>query len=107
MTRPNKSPGWCVMRCAWPPPNFSTRVSVSVLVLAWSVGMVCWPSTAAAALVAALILGLATQFVAGLAALIIGVAVLGVGGVFALVGKKQVQRVGPAGARGGDGERQN
>jgi membrane protein len=48
-----------------------------------------------AALVAALILGLATQLVAWLAALIVGVAVLGVAGALALVGKKQVQRAGP------------
>lgn len=48
-----------------------------------------------AALVAALILGLATQLVAWLAALIVGMAVLGVAGVLALVGKKQVQRAGP------------
>jgi uncharacterized membrane protein YeiB len=48
-----------------------------------------------AALVAALIVGLATQLVPWLAALIVGVAVLGVAGVLALVGKKQVQRVSP------------
>jgi membrane protein len=48
-----------------------------------------------AALVAALILGLATLLVPWLAALIVGVAVLGVAGVLALVGKKQVQRVSP------------
>jgi membrane protein len=48
-----------------------------------------------AALVAALILELATQLVAWLAALIVGVAVLGVAGALALVGKQQVQRAGP------------
>jgi len=48
-----------------------------------------------AALVTALILGLATQIVAWLAALIVGVAVLGVAGVLAVVGKKKVQRAGP------------
>ena len=48
-----------------------------------------------AALVTALILGLATQLVAWLAALIVGVAVLGVAGALALVGKQQVQRAGP------------
>jgi membrane protein len=44
-----------------------------------------------AALVTALILGLATVLVA---ALIVGVVVLGVAGVLTLVGKKQVQRAG-------------
>lgn len=48
-----------------------------------------------AALVAALILGLATVLMPWLAALIVGVAVLGVAGVFAVVGKKQVQRAAP------------
>ncbi len=48
-----------------------------------------------AALVAALILGLATLLAPGLAALIIGVVVLAVAGVLALVGKKQTQRAGP------------
>ena len=48
-----------------------------------------------AALVAALILGLATLLVPWLAALIVGVAVLGMAGVLALVGKKQVQRASP------------
>ena len=48
-----------------------------------------------AALVAALILGLATALMPWLAALIVGVAVLGVAGVFAVVGKKQVQRAAP------------
>ena len=48
-----------------------------------------------AALVAALILGLATLLVPWLAALIVGVAVLGVAGVLALVGKKEAQRAGP------------
>jgi len=47
-----------------------------------------------AALVAALILGLATLLVPWLAALIVGVAVLGVAGGLALVGKKQAQRAG-------------
>ena len=48
-----------------------------------------------AALVAALVLGLATLLAPWLAALIIGVVVLGVAGVLALVGKKQAQRAGP------------
>ncbi len=47
-----------------------------------------------AALVTALILGLATVLVSWLAALIVGVVVLAVAGVLALVGKKQVQRAG-------------
>ena len=51
-----------------------------------------------AALVAALILGLATLLVPWLAALIVGVAVLGMADVLALVGKKQVQRVSPLGS---------
>ena len=49
----------------------------------------------AAALVAALILGLVTFLVPWLAALIVGVAVLLVAGALALAGKKQVQRAGP------------
>jgi membrane protein len=48
-----------------------------------------------AALVVALILGLATLLAPWLAALIVGVAVLGVAGGLALVGKKQAQRAGP------------
>lgn len=48
-----------------------------------------------AALVTALILGLATQIVAWLAALIVGVVVSGAAGLLALVGKKQAQRAGP------------
>ncbi len=48
-----------------------------------------------AALVAALILGLATVLVPWLAALIVAVVVLGVAGALALVGKKQAQRAGP------------
>jgi membrane protein len=48
-----------------------------------------------AALVAALILGLATALMPWLAALIVGVAVLAVAGVLAVVGKKQVQRAVP------------
>jgi len=48
-----------------------------------------------AALVAAMIVGLATQLVLWLAALIVGVVVLGIAGVLAFVGKQQVQRVGP------------
>jgi membrane protein len=48
-----------------------------------------------AALVAALILGLATVVPPWLAALIVAVVVLGVAGVLALVGKKQAQRAGP------------
>jgi membrane protein len=49
----------------------------------------------AAALVAALILGLVTFLVPWLAALIVGVAVLLVAGALALAGKKQVQSAGP------------
>ena len=48
-----------------------------------------------AALVAALILALATVLVPWLAALIVAVVVLGVAGALALVGKKQAQRAGP------------
>jgi membrane protein len=48
-----------------------------------------------AALVAALILGLATLLVPWLAALIVAVILLVVAGVLALVGKKQAQRAGP------------
>ena len=48
-----------------------------------------------AALVAALVLGLATVLMPWLAALIVGVAVLGVAGVLAVVGKKQVQHAAP------------
>ena len=48
-----------------------------------------------AALVAALILALATVLVPWLAALIVAVVVLGVAGGLALVGKKQAQRAGP------------
>jgi dipeptide/tripeptide permease len=48
-----------------------------------------------AALLAALILGLATQLVPWLAALAVGAAVLLVASVLALVGKKQTQRAGP------------
>lgn len=48
-----------------------------------------------AALVAALILGLATALVPWLAALIVGVAALGVAGLLALVGKKQVLHAAP------------
>jgi membrane protein len=48
-----------------------------------------------AALVAALLLGLASALVPWLAALIVGGAVLGVAGVLALVGKNQVQRAAP------------
>jgi membrane protein len=48
-----------------------------------------------AALVAALILGLATLLVPWLAALIVGVIVLGMAGVLAVVGKKQAQQAGP------------
>lgn len=47
-----------------------------------------------AALVTALILGLATLLAPWLAALIVGMAVLGVAGVLALVGKKEAQRAG-------------
>jgi Flp pilus assembly protein TadB len=48
-----------------------------------------------AALVTAVIAGLATQLVLWLAALIVGVVVLGVAGVLAFVGKRQAQRAGP------------
>ena len=48
-----------------------------------------------AALVTAVIAGLATQLVLWLAALIVGVVVLGVAGVLALAGKRQAQRAGP------------
>lgn len=48
-----------------------------------------------AALVTAVIAGLATQLVLWLAALIVGVVVLGVAGVLAFVGKQQAQRAGP------------
>ena len=48
-----------------------------------------------AALVGAVILGLATRLKPWLAALIVGVIVLLVGGVLALIGKKQTERAGP------------
>ena len=48
-----------------------------------------------AALVTAVIVGLATQLVLWLAALIVGVVVLGIAGVLVFVGKQQVQRAGP------------
>ena len=61
MTRPNTSPGWFGMRCAWPPSDFSAkdkRLGVGAGLLG-SAGVLAFYG--GAALVTAPILGLATR----------------------------------------------